>query len=377
MPSPEASRSSRDIARDESAAQRLDAIESRLQTRSPVGVARLDESPRLTSVSWHATSGYVMDVLADVLSVTRMGATVIAQAELVPPWGLEIDPIAEAHVHVVQRGTCWLRTSVERRHLRLGVGDVVLIRGGVGHSICDDPKTKPAPYQEVLAAMPRRLSRLPTTRAHETTVVLCAKYLFQHVGPHPLTSMLPPLIHLPAHEAERHVQLQLLLQLLRREALDAGSGTELVVPRLVDSLLVFVVRAWLDGQPVGAGGWFGALRDPAIAKALSLIHERPQSPWSVEGLARQVAQSRATFARRFSELVGETPVAYLTRWRMCLAAKLLSETELSLDEIASRVGYETAAALSKAFRRSHASAPGRFRALARQRLGGHGVPNAR
>lgn len=316
-----------------------------------------------------------MDVLADVLSVTRMGAAVIAQAELVPPWGLEVDPIAEAHVHVVQRGTCWLRTSIEHRHLRLDAGDVVLIRGGVGHAICDHPKTKPTPYKKVLDAMPRRLLRLPKSRAHETTVVLCAKYLFQHVGPHPLTSLLPPLIHLPAHKAERYVQLQLLLQLLRHEALDAGSGTELVVPRLVDSLLVYVVRAWLDGQPVGAGGWFGALRDPATAKALSLIHERPQSPWTVEELARQVAQSRAKFARRFAARVGETPVAYLTRWRMCLAAKLLSETELPLDEIASRVGYETAAALSKAFRRSHASAPGRFRTSARQQLGVRGAPS--
>jgi transcriptional regulator GlxA family with amidase domain len=133
------------------------------------------------------------------------------------------------------------------------------------------------------------------------------------------------------------------------------------MPRLVDSLLVYVVRAWLEGQPVGAGGWFGALRDPAIAKALSLIHEQPQRPWSVASLARQVAHSRATFARRFAELVGETPVAYLTRWRMCLATKLLTETELSLEEIAARIGYETAAAFSKAFRRSYGDAPGRFR----------------
>ena len=306
-----------------------------------------------------------MDVLADVLSVTRMGSTVIAQAELVPPWGLEVDPIAEAHVHVVQRGRCWLRTTLERRHLRLDTGDVVLIRGGVGHSICDDPKTKPEPYRDVLAAMPRRLARMAESRAHETTIVLCAKYLFQHVGPHPLTSLLPPLIRLPAREAERHVQLQLLLQLLQHEALDSRSGTELVVPRLVDSLLVYVVRAWLEGQPAGAAGWFGALRDPAIAKALSLIHQQPKAPWSVGSLAQQVKQSRATFARRFAELVGETPLAYLTRWRMCLAAKLLAETELSLDEIAARVGYETAAALSKAFRRSHGTAPGAFRSSTR------------
>lgn len=310
-----------------------------------------------------------MDVLADVLTATRLGATVIAQAELVPPWGLEIDPTAEAAIHIVQRGTCWLRTTNQRqRHpIRLSAGDVVLIRSGVAHSICDDPKTKAAPHREVLDAMPRRLAALPRSRAHETTLVLCAKYLFQHVGPHPLISLLPPLVHLRAHEAERHIQLHLMLQLLRREAVDASSGSELVIPRLVDSLLVFVVRAWLDAQPVGAAGWFGALRDPPIAKALSLMHGHPEVPWSVERLAREVAQSRATFARRFAEQVGETPVAYLTRWRMCLAAKLLFESDLSLDEIAVRVGYETAAAFSKAFRRDRGEAPGRFRAQARHR----------
>lgn len=309
-----------------------------------------------------------MDVLADVLSVMRMGTTVVAQAELVPPWGLEIDPLAEAHVHVVQRGSCWLRTTADTHHLHLRSGDVVLIRGGVGHSICDDPKTAPAPYKQVLEAMPRRLAALPKSRAHETTLVFCAKYLLQGAGAHPFTSLLPPLIHLPAHEAERHVQLQLLLQLLRHEAADAGSGTELVVPRLVDSLLVFVVRAWLTGQPLTAGGWFAALRDAQISKALALMHERPEVAWSLEELARHIGQSRATFARRFLELVGETPLAYLTRWRMCLAAKLLTDTPLSLEEIAPRVGYQTAAAFSRAFRRSLGRAPGHFRTLAREQL---------
>lgn len=317
--------------------------------------------------------GAAVDVLAEVLSVARMGAAALARAELVAPWGLEIDPAAEAHVHVVQRGTCWLRLSGDRRLVKLAAGDVVWIGAGVGHSICDDPRTQPAPHRQVLEAMPRRLAALPTSRAEETTVVLCAKYLFQRAGPHPLTSLLPPLIYLPAHEAGRRVALQLVLRLLQHEALEAASGMELVVPRLVDSLLIYVVRAWLDGQPIDAGGWFGALRDPAITKAVSLIHQRPASRWSVEGLAREVSQSRATFARRFAELVGETPVAYLTRWRMCLATKLLSDTDLTHDEIAARVGYETAAAFSKAFRRSHACAPGRFRALAREGARGRTV----
>lgn len=324
-------------------------------------------SDRLTGRS--EEQGRRLDVLADVLSVTRLGATVIAQAELVPPWGLEIDPMAEAAVHLVQRGTCWLRPTNlrQRRPIHLCSGDLVLIRSGVAHSICDDLTTKARPHREVLEVMPRRLAALPRSRAHETTLVLCAKYLFEHVGRHPLVSLLPELVHLPAHEIERHPQLQLLLQLLRREAVEANSGRDLVIPRLVDSLLVFVVRAWLAAQPVGAGGWFGALRDPSIARALSLMHGRPEAPWSVERLAREVARSRATFARRFAELVGESPVAYLTRWRMCLAAKLLRESDAPLDEVAARVGYDTASAFSKAFRRSHGTAPGRFRTHLRSR----------
>lgn len=305
-----------------------------------------------------------MDVLADVLSITRSGSAVVAQAELAPPWGLEIDPIAEAHIHVVQRGSCWLRTTGESRLVHLLAGDVVLIRGGVGHSICDDPETKPAPHEEVLADMPQRLASLPKSRAHDTTLVFCAKYLFQGAA-HPLTSLLPPLVHLPMQVAARHPQLQLALQLLRNEAREAGAGTELVVPRLVDSLLVFVVRAWFAEQPLTGSGWFGALRDPHISKALGLMHERPEAAWSLEELARQAGQSRATFARRFLELVGETPVAYLTRWRICLATKLLRDTRLSLEEIAPRVGYQTAPAFSRAFQRSLGVAPGSFRSLAR------------
>jgi len=308
-----------------------------------------------------------MDVLADVLSITRVGATRVAQAELLAPWGLEIDPLPAAHVHIVLRGSCWLRSSGEQRHVRLSAGDVVLMGAGVGHSICDDPKTKPAPHQDVLAAMPQRLAALPPSRGHETTLVLCAKYLFPEAGAggHPLTSLLPRFIHLQAREAERHLNLQLLLQLLRHEATAGGTGTELVLPRLVDSLLVFVVRAWLAEQPLTAAGWFGALKDAHVSKALSLIHERPEAPWSLDELARCVGQSRATFARRFLDLVGETPVAYLTRWRLCLATKLLTDSPLSLDEISSRVGYQTAAAFSRAFRRTFGCAPGAFRARAR------------
>jgi transcriptional regulator GlxA family with amidase domain len=117
----------------------------------------------------------------------------------------------------------------------------------------------------------------------------------------------------------------------------------------------------MDVQPAGSGNWFGALSDPAIARALRLIHEQPQDAWTVAALADRVLLSRATFARRFTRLVGEPPLAYVARWRMNLAAKALRETGRSIDEIARAVGYESGPAFSKAFSRVYERSPGRYR----------------
>jgi AraC-like DNA-binding protein len=209
--------------------------------------------------------------------------------------------------------------------------------------------------------MPERLRGLDEAQMLETTTILCAKYLFDHKGPHPLTRILPPLILLRGPEVDRQPQLRLLIQLLRMEAGESANGSALVVPRLLDSLLVFLLRAWMDSQPEGVGGWFCALRDPGIRRALSLIHEQPHAEWTVDSLAAGAAQSRATFARRFAHLVGETPGAYLTRWRMCLAAKLLREGDRPLEDIAAAVGYSSAPAFSRVFQRQFGERPGRFR----------------
>jgi len=125
--------------------------------------------------------------------------------------------------------------------------------------------------------------------------------------------------------------------------------------------LVYSLRAWLRDQPEGSAGWLGALRDPQIRKALTQIHEAPQAPWTVESLARSVAMSRAAFAKRFADIVGEPPLAYVTRWRMDLAAKLLRESREPVARIAGRVGYLSETAFAKAFRRRRHVAPGQYR----------------
>ncbi|QSQ20834.1 AraC family transcriptional regulator [Pyxidicoccus parkwayensis] len=302
-----------------------------------------------------------MDVLANVLGVTQLGNTMLCQSELLSPWGLDIEANTKTAVHLVQRGVCWLRLEGEREPMRLVPGDVVLVGSGVRHFMTDDPGSQVEPWEQALEKMKLRIASLPQNASADTTVLLCAAYEFEQHGQHPLLALLPKLIRLNVDYTEESGQFQALVRLLAHESGRKLPGSEIVIPRLVDSLFVYIVRAWMASQPVGAGGWFGALRDPQIGRALSLIHENPEQPWTVESLAARVALSRAAFARRFVELVGEPPLKYLTRWRMSLAAKILKTTTESVDVVAARVGYDSPTGFGKAFQRYLRVAPGRYR----------------
>jgi AraC-like DNA-binding protein len=193
------------------------------------------------------------------------------------------------------------------------------------------------------------------------TVLLCAKYAFAGLGPHPMVSLFPPLIHLTRSQIAANETLRIAVALLLAEAKGDGVGHDIVAPRLLDGFLVLLLRAWMESQPMEKGGWFGALRDKGVAQALRRIHEQPSAPWTIAVLADAAGQSRATFARRFTELVGEPPLSYVTRWRLTLAAKALRETNRTVGEIGYTVGYESAPSFSQAFKRLTGQSPGRYR----------------
>jgi AraC-like DNA-binding protein len=303
-----------------------------------------------------------MDVLADVLRVSALGNAILNRSELVAPWGLEVGADVRAAIHIVQRGLCWLRIA-KRAPVRLGPGDVVLVPRGTSHALLDDPRTPAEPFERALRRMRARRAKRTSTRPDQTAVLICAEIKFDQAEPHPLMNALPDVIHIPA-EAEGDSGLQAVARLLSREALSGRMGAELVVPRLVDTLLVFVVRRWIEQQPIESAGWLVALRDEEIGRALALVHEAPSHRWTVEGLASKVAMSRAAFARRFTSLVGESPHAYITRWRMNLAATLLRTTSSSAEQIAAQVGYESPTAFNAAFRRYLSVSPGLYRKAA-------------
>jgi len=236
---------------------------------------------------------------------------------------------------------------------------------GTRHVLADSLRTRPVPFSEALAAMPARLAKLGAPARRSTTILVCAEIRFDLAGPHALMSALPEIVHLPADVAASDDDLQAVAKLLLREAASARTGSELLVPRLIDSLLILIVRTWLERQPLGDPGWLAALRDPQMGRALALIHESPADGWTVGSLAARVGMSRAPFARRFSALVGEPPLSYLTRWRMNVAAHRLRTTAKAAEAIASEVGYQSTTAFNAAFRRLMGLSPGRYRARAR------------
>ncbi|MEV6859632.1 AraC family transcriptional regulator [Streptosporangium subroseum] len=178
---------------------------------------------------------------------------------------------------------------------------------------------------------------------------------------HPLLHDLPELVHIPAHLG-RHPQLRAAVDLLTAELAHPGLGTDALIPALLDTLLLYILRGWFDRQPAfRATGWAVALNDPAIAAALQAMHHRPARPWTVAALAAEARLSRAPFARRFTTLLGQPPLTYLTWWRMTTAARLLRQTDAPLSAIAGEVGYASEFAFANAFKRRYGAAPGRYR----------------
>lgn len=289
-----------------------------------------------------------MDVLSDVISSMRIGQPGWARAGLRSPWGMRFPPSpGTAGFTVVLRGSCWVLTGGATT--AAGPGDVLFTPRGDGFGMADDPAT---PLVE--ATHP--------PQDDGDVALLCGGYRLDPHRTHPLLADLPPVLHLPARYG-RHRELHATIDTLAHEVETPRPGGTALVPLLLDVLLLYVLRAWFDDRPADPGGtgWAAALADTPVSAALHAIHENPGHPWTVQSLADRAGLSRAAFARRFTAAVGRPPLTYLTWWRLTTAASLLRDTDIAIDQVATRVGYASQYAFANAFKRDHGVAPGRFR----------------
>jgi AraC-like DNA-binding protein len=303
-----------------------------------------------------------MDVLTDVLNTFELKGWLSSRRELVPPWRYDFAASKDSMFHVVSFGGAYLQVEGAAEPVRVEDGDVVLFPTGHPHSLYDDPMS-PLTRLVHLDYNPQRGHKVVDSEAEgPKLLMLCGAFHFEYPSGFPLLHRLPKLIHIPGAQGRLEQGFADIVLLIARESASQHLGAEIVLRRLTELLFIQIIRLWIDQQAEASIGWVGALRDQPISAALGLIHQSPAHKWTVNELAEAVALSRSAFSARFTELVGEPPMTYLTRWRMLRATRLL-KNEVRMETIAELLGYESEAAFRKAFKREIGIPPAQYRRL--------------
>lgn len=303
-----------------------------------------------------------MDVLTDVLNALELKGWLSSRVEVAPPWRIHFAASRDCIFHILNFGGGYLCLEGEPTPLRVENGDVIVFPYGHAHAICDE-LTSPVTKVSHLDYDTRREYQISSFEGEGTkTILLCGAFHFEHRGDYPLLQCLPKIIYIPGEQGRMAHGFTDIVKLIARESTSLQPGAETMLKRLTEMLFIQVVRVWIEQQAGTSGGWLAALRDQTISTALGLIHQFPERRWKVEELADAVALSRSAFSSRFTQLVGEPPLKYLTRWRMHRATRLL-KNDVTMEKIALQLGYDSEVAFRKAFRREVGMPPARYRKL--------------
>ncbi len=309
-----------------------------------------------------------MDALSAVLAPVRLQQTCWAFTVGRAPWGIAFPSQATCvRFHYVVRGNAWL--GLERTNepdIALSGGDLAVLPLGDAHVLRDHPCSTAVPVDEVAQCGSRSLvMQLEVgARGPETSFVTGA-FLLDDPLARQILAVLPPVIRMRPEEEQDVPSFLENIQFITREVEADRPGSELVLLRMADVIFIQILRAYLARVPADGGGFLGALRDPSTAAALGAMHERVEAPWTVASLAEEVGLSRSVFAARFTQLVGEPPLGYLTRLRMQKAAILLRDGA-TLAKASHLTGYASEASFSHAFRQWAGVAPGAYRKQRRE-----------
>ncbi|HKX27013.1 MAG TPA: AraC family transcriptional regulator [Blastocatellia bacterium] len=313
-----------------------------------------------------------MDVLSDVLTTVRLESAIHFCPELSAPWGIKVPVQSDRAVfYVVSRGSGYLELEGQESPISLVGGDLVMLPHGIAHVLRDRLQTPAIPLEELLKdGCPSGATRaMKHGGGGERSAIVSGYFRFENRAARLFLSALPPLIHIRVEDGQAVPWLDVTLRFLASESTSETPGAQIVMARLTDVLFIQILRAHLlqDAKTNrneacrSQASLLRALIDPQLGKALELIHQQPHYPWTVAELAEQVGMSRTGFAIRFTRIAGLAPLDYVRKWRMHKAGDLLRHGENNIDEIAGRVGYESGAAFSKAFKREMGITPGVYR----------------
>ena len=255
------------------------------------------------------------DILGEALHLLRLTGCVYARSELTAPWGIDLPPL-EGHMmfHIVTAGRCWLEADGSEP-LLLERGALALVPHGLGHSLVDERGRETVDFFDLpIERVTERYELLHHGGGGDECRLICVVVRFDHAVAERLIDALPPVLHLDAWGGGDNRWLADTLRFIAREAESLRPGGETIITRLADILVIQLVRHWIETESDVDTGWLAALRDDQLGRAIAAIHKDPAADWTLESLARTAAMSRSAFAARFTGIVGEPAMRYLTRW---------------------------------------------------------------
>jgi len=298
-----------------------------------------------------------MDALSTILEATRLKSVVYSKFPLAAPWGLDIVQDENSQFWRLVSGDCTVGSS-DGSIIKMQEGDLIFVPHGSAHWIANKSTSLRMPSPEFVKA--RRAGTPVFNGDGEETILIAGHFEFDYQSLHPFLKDLPPIIHIKQYVTENQLLLKQVTQLMLEELNNERPGSGVMLKCLSEIMFVNIIRAYLE-QTTTNSGFLSALNDPRISKALKLMQDSPQNDWTLESLASEVGMSRSVFFNQFKKLVHETPLSYLTNWRIRHAQKLLVMDNSNISEIAANVGYQSEAAFNRIFKSKTGQTPAVYR----------------
>jgi len=306
------------------------------------------------------------DPLTQILLGLRLEGVEYGRCLMHAPWAVAFPPQRAARFHFVASGGCWLRAEGQD-WVQLNAGDAVLLPRGGAHVLASAPEVQPVDIDSLgrdAVADDLYLVRSATAQAGTPThVMFCGGMQFNLDPLHPLLAMMPEVIR-AGDLAQRDPTVPVLLEAMEREVALNRIGACGILARMADVLAASIIRAWVECACSNPTGWIAALRCPGVGKVLAAIHTAPERDWSVPALANVMGTSRSRFAQAFKDSVGESPARYVAKIKMFQARRWIAQDGMRVTVAADRLGYDSEASFSRAFKRVIGHAPSLAKALA-------------
>lgn len=306
-----------------------------------------------------------MDILSEILALLEVKGTLYFRTSFRCPWGIEVPPYKNvARFHLAHRGDCWFQAAGSQEEVHLAQGDLVLFPHGTGHFLRGQRGARVERLDRVVEESGFTGRGVLVWGGNEIpeseTQLVCGHFAFGEDAGHPLLDQLPPYIHIRKGDEISNTWLDITLKMLGSVAGRAQPGGDLIAAKLAEIIFTQTIRSFLDSDQASRLVFRG-LRDPQISRLLAALHRDFKNPWSLEEMARAAGMSRTVFAERFKELMGLTPMQYLTNWRMQKARHLLVKTDAPVITVAEEAGYLSEVAFSRAFKNHFSKGPGAYR----------------